>query len=210
MPGAKFLLPFSVAAKPAKNLISRFPVLNAAVWDIQYRLGLWDELDSGNGAQVIALLEKHSSRPRILDLGCGKGINLHLRAGQFRHYHGVDISTNSIRAARRHARPDMTFEAADILRYDTPEHYDAILLREVLYYLPQPKIGEFLRRTARFLEPGGKLFIQFWDTSACGEYIDIVTGAGLPVLEQQVNQNSAGPESVLVVLGPPAQAAAAA
>jgi 2-polyprenyl-3-methyl-5-hydroxy-6-metoxy-1,4-benzoquinol methylase len=196
-------MPFSAAAKPAITIVNRFPFLNAKLWDIQYRLGFWDELDSANGAQVVNLLEKHLSEPGILDLGCGKGLNLHLKPGYCPRFHGVDISASSIKSARRHARAGMTFEAADILRYETTEHYDAILLREVLYYLPKPQIPDFLRRISGFLDPAGKIFVQFWDQNNCGEYIDIVLNTGFPVLEKQVNKNSDGrPESVVVVLQP--------
>jgi 2-polyprenyl-3-methyl-5-hydroxy-6-metoxy-1,4-benzoquinol methylase len=187
-------------AAPAKTVVNRFPLLNAAIWDIQYRLGMWNELDSANGSQVVTLLEKYTCQPNILDLGCGKGVNLHLTAGEYSHYHGVDISTASIKVARKHARPQMSFESADILRYETDERYDAILLREVLYYLPAEKIPDFLHRVAGFLRPNGKVFVQFWDKRTCAEYIDLVLNAGLRLLEERVNISADGPESVLVVL----------
>jgi 2-polyprenyl-3-methyl-5-hydroxy-6-metoxy-1,4-benzoquinol methylase len=190
---------------PVKMLVNRFPALNAAIWDLQYRLGMWDDLDTATGSQVVALLEKHTAKPDILDLGCGKGINLHLTANSYHHYHGVDISSSSIQSARKHARPNTSFEVADILRYESAERYDAILLREVLYYIPMQHITEFLRRSAGFLKPDGKIFIQLWDKNSCTEYIDIIANVGFRVLEEQVAKSDNGPESTVIVLQVPRQ-----
>ena len=185
---------------PVKKLVNRFPVLNAAIWDLQYRLGMWDDLDRATGTQVIALLEKYTAKPDILDLGCGKGINLHLEENSYRHYHGVDISASSIQTARKHARPNTSFEVADILRYETAERYDAVLLREVIYYIPMEQIPDFLRRAAGFLKPDGKIFIQLWDKNSCTEYIEVIGKTGFPLLEEQVAKRADGPESTVIVL----------
>jgi 2-polyprenyl-3-methyl-5-hydroxy-6-metoxy-1,4-benzoquinol methylase len=207
MISAGLLKPFSWVTVPAKKLSNRFPGFNAAMWNIQYRLGMWDGIDATTGTQMIAVLDRHTAKPRILDLGCGKSINLPLITGNYRRYHGVDISASSIQAARKHARPNSTFEVADILRYETGEQYDAILLREVLYYLPKQKIAEFLRRITAFLEQDGKIFIQFWDESACVEYINMVRNSGFRVLEEQV-QEGAGPKGTMIVLQPSGEFAA--
>jgi 2-polyprenyl-3-methyl-5-hydroxy-6-metoxy-1,4-benzoquinol methylase len=160
---------------------------------------MWDDLDRATGTQVIALLEKYTVKPDILDLGCGKGINFHWTEESYGHYHGVDISTSSIQTARKHARPNASFEVADILRYETAERYDAILLREVIYYIPKLQIAEFLQRTASFLKPDGKIFIQLWDKNSCAEYIEITANAGLRVLEEHVAKSD-GPQSTVIVL----------
>lgn len=183
-----------------KVVMSRFPALNAVIWDVQYRLGMWDSLDKATGAQVIALLDKYTATPDILDLGCGKGINLNFPENGYRRYHGVDISAHSIALARKHARPGASFEVADILSYETAERYDAVLVREVLYYIPNRQIAGFLHRAAGFLKPDGKIFIQLWDKASCAEYLEIITDAGFLVREEHVVPADAGPESTVVVL----------
>jgi len=200
MVSARSLRPLSRLAVPVKASMRRLPRLNAAVWNVQYRLGMWNYIDSGSGAQIVALLDKYTVRPQILDLGCGRSINIGLSAGKYRHYHGVDISVNAIQTARRLARPDTSFEVADILGYETARRYDAILLREVLYYLPAEQVPGFLRRIAGFLEPAGTIFIQFWDAGACAQSVDIVRNSGLRVLEEQVSRANGGPESIIMVL----------
>jgi SAM-dependent methyltransferase len=200
MVSSRFLRLAARLAVTVKELLHRFPGLNAAVWNVQYRLGRWDYIDSGSGAQIMALLDKYDDRPKILDLGCGKSMNIGLTAGTYRHYHGVDISMSAIQTARKLARPDTSFEVADILRYETGQRYGVILLREVLYYLPAEKVAEFLRRIEGFLEPAGKIFIQLWDARACAQSVAIVRNSGLRVLEERVSRANGGPESIVMVL----------
>jgi len=185
---------------PVNTVRSRFPRFNAAIWDMQYRLRMWDYLDRGTSTDLIGLLERYTANPRILDLGCGTSINLQLASGGYRYYHGVDISMKAIRAARKHARANSSFEVADVLGYQTAERYDAILLRDVLSCLPEEEITEFLRRIGGFLNPGGKIFIRSWDKSACAEVIRLVLESGFPVLEEQTGRANGGPESSIIVL----------
>jgi 2-polyprenyl-3-methyl-5-hydroxy-6-metoxy-1,4-benzoquinol methylase len=185
---------------PVSALRIRLPRFNAAVWNVQYQLRMWNYLDSGTSEDLMLLLETYTASPRILDLGCGTSINLQLTAGRYRHYHGVDISMNAIQTARKHARPNASFEVADVLRYQTAERYDAILLRDVLSCLPQQEIAEFLRHIAGFLNSDGKIFIRCWDKSACAEVIRIIFDSGFRVLEEQVARAKGGPESSIIVL----------
>jgi hypothetical protein len=55
-------------------------------------------------------------------------------------------------------RENATYETADVLTYMLREAYDAILFREVIYYLPVAKISGFLA----FLTPNGVILIQVW------------------------------------------------
>jgi hypothetical protein len=48
-------------------------------------------------------------------------------------------------------RPHATYETADILTYAPQDTYDAILLREVIYYLPLGQVSDFLVRLSGFL-----------------------------------------------------------
>ena len=42
-----------------------FPRLNAAVWNAQYRFGVWDYLDNpGDGAQILNLVEEYHRTPK--------------------------------------------------------------------------------------------------------------------------------------------------
>jgi len=203
MVSARFLRSFSSLAAPVKVLMRRFPRLNAAVWNVQYRLGMWHYIDSEDGTQVLMLVERYFRNPSILDLGCGTSINLPLTAGKYRHYHGVDISTNAVERARALARSDASFEVADILTYDTGERYDAILLREVIYYISAQKVAGFLRLVSGLLAWQGKIFIQIWDTGSFAEFVDVIRNSGFRVLEEQITRYNGGPEGIVIVLGTP-------
>lgn len=184
-----------------------FPRLNAAVWNAQYRFGIWDYLDNpGDGAQILNLVEEYAPDAKILDLGCGTSANLPLIPGRYRHYHGVDISATAVEGGRALGRPDTSFETADIFTYKPSERYDAILLREVLCYFSTDKAGELLRRLAGFLEADGKIFVQVWQGERSlhttpNQFADIVRNCGLAVLAERARRTEDGsPGGVFIVL----------
>ncbi len=192
-------------AAPVKMLVRPFPRLNAAlsaaIWNFQYKRDQWNYLDSESGRQPLSLVEEYVPDAKILDLGCGTSANLPLAPGRYRHYHGVDISAIAIERARALGRPDTSFETADILTYQTHERYDAILLREVLYYFATDKVAGLLLHLAGFLEPGGKIFVQVWDAYARSEYTDVVRDCGLRVLEERARTEGGG--GIIIVLASP-------
>lgn len=169
---------------PVKAFTRSSPRLNAALWDVQYRLGLWDYLDSGEapGRELAEIIEKYVPQASILDLGCGTSVNLPLAPGMYRRYHGVDISAKAIKRARMIGRPHATYETADILTYAPQETYDAILLREVIYYLPVAKVSGFLDRLSGFLAPGGAIAIQVWTGARNPDLIGAIERSALPVM----------------------------
>ena len=189
-------------------MLRPFPRLNAAAWNAQYRLGVWNYLDApGAGAEMLQFVERYSSHAKILDLGCGTSASVPLVPGRYRHYHGVDISATAIRQARRLKRPDTSFEVADIFTYEPDEHYDAILLREVLYYFSADEAVELLRRLARFLSADGKIFVQVWRGgtsvhSTPAQFADLVRDCGLMVVEERDRRAPDGTaDGFLMVLG---------
>jgi SAM-dependent methyltransferase len=197
------LQPLSRLAAPVKALMRRFPRLNAIIWNAQYKLGLWNYMDAEDGTQVLMLVERYFKAPSILDLGCGTSANLPLTPGKYRHYHGVDISAIAIKQARALGRPDASFEVADILTYQADETYDAILLREVIYYIPPQQVAVFLLRTARLLTPEGKIIIRIWNTADFAEFVHVIRNSGLQVLDEQAIRLDEGPEGIFIVLGMP-------
>jgi trans-aconitate methyltransferase len=158
------LRPFQLLVTPIRIWAQKIPWANAASWNLQYRFGLWDYLDAETaGSELFKALQKYTEQPRILDLGCGKGANLPLVPGSYRSYHGVDISAEAVNRARSLNRPNASYESADILHYEPRESYDAILLIEVIYYLPTSDIAQFLRRLSASLAPGGVMMVLIWD-----------------------------------------------
>ncbi|MCM2517093.1 class I SAM-dependent methyltransferase [Streptomyces griseoincarnatus] len=95
----------------------------------------------------------------VLDLGCGTGSLSLLAAVQGHRVTGVDRSPAMVQLARqklagRHA----VLLTGDAARPPVDgERYDAVLVRHVLWTLPEP--GRVLRRWRDLLRPGGRLVL---------------------------------------------------
>ncbi len=191
----------NLAATPVKALARSFPILNAALWDVQYKLGLWDYLDAGKdaGRELAGIIEQYTPGASILDLGCGTSANLPLEPGTYRSYHGVDISGKAIKRARMLRRPHATYETADILTYAPRGTYDAVLLREVIYYLPPGQVSGFLARLSGFLAPGGVILIQVWAGERGPGLIAAIEGSGLPVMLEKTLELGPGHPTVYLL-----------
>lgn len=199
VPSFGFFLEFLAA--PVKAFAGSSPRLNAVLWDVQYKLGFWDYLDYGKdwARELVGIIEKYAPQASILDLGCGTSANMPLTPGRYRCYHGVDISAKAIKRARMLGRPQATYETADILTYLPRETYDAILLREVIYYLPAASVTGLLDRLSGFLAPGGFLLVQVWTGAKTPELIAAIEASGLPVLTETVLEVDPGHPTVYLL-----------
>ncbi|MFG3048364.1 class I SAM-dependent methyltransferase [Streptomyces sp. NPDC048202] len=110
----------------------------------------------------------------VLDLGCGTGSLALLAAEQGHRVTGVDASPAMI----ERARAKLAGRDVRVLRGDAAvppvveQGYDVILVRHVLWTLPDP--AEVLRHWRTLLRPGGRFVLVegVWGT---------VTPAGIPV-----------------------------
>ncbi|MFJ4004875.1 class I SAM-dependent methyltransferase [Streptomyces sp. NPDC090023] len=110
----------------------------------------------------------------VLDLGCGTGSLALLAAEQGHRVTGVDASPAMV----ERARAKLAGRDARVLRGDAAvppvveQGYDVILVRHVLWTLPDP--AEVLRHWCTLLRPGGRFVLVegVWGT---------VTPAGIPV-----------------------------
>ncbi len=95
----------------------------------------------------------------VLDLGCGTG-TLSLLASEARHrVTGVDLSPRMVELARaKLAGRDAAFLVGDAAAPPVGEQrFDAVLVRHVLWTLPDP--GRVLRHWRGLLRPGGRLVL---------------------------------------------------
>ncbi|MFS8203860.1 class I SAM-dependent methyltransferase [Streptomyces sp. CWNU-52B] len=95
----------------------------------------------------------------VLDLGCGTG-SLSLLASEARHrVTGVDLSPRMVGLARaKLAGRDAAFLVGDATAPPVGEQrFDAVLVRHVLWTLPEP--GRVLRHWRGLLRPGGRLVL---------------------------------------------------
>ena len=95
----------------------------------------------------------------VLDLGCGTGSLALLAAGQGHRVTGVDRSPAMVALAREKlAGRDAVFLVGDAAAPPVgEERYDTVLVRHVLWTLPEP--DRALRHWRGLLRPGGRLVL---------------------------------------------------
>lgn len=140
------------------------PVLREA-WDRQYRDGAFEFLDSidelAHYVIIAGYVRTLFTRPAILDVGCGHGRLVEVLEGfPFKHYHGIDVSSEAIRRGTRRATRKTTFDVADFDAWNPPQRFDVIVFCESLNYARHP--ASTLLRYARALERNGALIVSLF------------------------------------------------
>ncbi len=108
--------------------------------------------------EKVRLVERYSSRGRVLDVGCGDGKFLWALPADRYERSGIERSAETVDLVRRRI-PDLHLLAGDIHSRDLePRTYDVITFWHVLEHLPDP--APVLRRVHELLRPGGWLFIS--------------------------------------------------
>ncbi len=91
---------------------------------------------------------------RVLELGCGNGVDTRLLAERF-HVTGVDVSGEQIARARA-AVPDATFIQADFTELDLPAgSFDAVASFYVFNHVPRERLEPLYERINSWLVPDG-------------------------------------------------------
>ena len=117
----------------------------------------------GGEATTRDILKLVELRPgtQVLEVGCGLGGAAFLMARTFgARVHGIDLSQNMLRIARARCQEAglahaVSFEHADVLRYERPAAYDLVHSRDVFLHIQaKARLLETLRRCLR---PGGRL-----------------------------------------------------
>jgi 1-acyl-sn-glycerol-3-phosphate acyltransferase len=103
----------------------------------------------------------------ILDLGCGYGFMSYMLSftGPRRKITGMDHDQEKICVANHciSKNENLTFLCGDITKYQF-ENQDAIVLSDVLHYLPMESQDELLDRCIEKLNPGGMILIKDADS----------------------------------------------
>lgn len=94
----------------------------------------------------------------VLELGLGFGDCAGGFAGRFARHIVIDAAQDVIdRFQREHPDAPVEIVHAYFEEFDTPERFDAVIMGFVLEHLRDP--DAVLRRFARFLKPGGRLYV---------------------------------------------------
>lgn len=109
--------------------------------------------------QTYAFIRRHRRPPgRMLDLGCGDGIVLHLARQDGWQVHGVELFPEQVALVRETLGLDV--ETSDIAGFrGAPGSWDVVILTHVLEHLSDP-VGA-LRKIRDLLAPGGIGVLEF-------------------------------------------------
>jgi trans-aconitate methyltransferase len=140
-------------------------------WETMYAANYAAKLESADQRPrhwIVAgmIAELPVAHPRLLDIGCGCGTTYACLRKRGVVYHGIDLSRAAVAAARAAsaADSDATFEVADIERFTAAPVYDAVVLNEVLYYLPVQRVTAVLEKALGLIgHPAGVLVVSMSD-----------------------------------------------
>jgi 2-polyprenyl-3-methyl-5-hydroxy-6-metoxy-1,4-benzoquinol methylase len=156
-------------SKAAVELLAAAPVPLFLVRSIltrddarENRKDSWQRLRGRNEAAryraVRSVTERYAGDGFVLDIGCSQGI---LQEGlKYSRYLGVDNCEQSITLARPKCDRRTQFVCADASNFVADQPPDAVVMNEVLYYLPDP-IGAVAHHASR-LAPGGVVIISIY------------------------------------------------
>jgi 2-polyprenyl-6-hydroxyphenyl methylase/3-demethylubiquinone-9 3-methyltransferase len=103
------------------------------------------------------------SGKKVLDVGCGGGILTEALAKSGAQAVGIDLSKDSIAAAKMHAAQqglniDYRYENIEDTASKQAGEFDAITCMEMLEHVPEPK--KIIAACSRLLKPGGHAFFS--------------------------------------------------
>ena len=171
-PGGQTLVGRIMASGPAVVIMAAVPV---PLWLVRRALthdnsrenakDSWNRLrnagETARYAEVRAVTERYAADGFVLDIGCSQGI---LQEGlRYRRYLGVDSFASAIEKATDKCDDRTAFVCADGSSYQPDRSPDAVVLNEVLYYLPDPVAAA--EHYADLLSPDGALIVSIYARS---------------------------------------------
>ncbi|OGY27787.1 MAG: hypothetical protein A2864_02295 [Candidatus Woykebacteria bacterium RIFCSPHIGHO2_01_FULL_39_12] len=117
----------------------------------------WRQTDWGD--KELQKFIKLVGRGKVLDLGCGSGIQSKTLSKAGLEVTGIDFAEKMIEEAKKQV-PNAEFLVKDILNLNfLPEHFDGIYARASLLHLPKNKIGKVLEALNKILKKEGIMYV---------------------------------------------------
>jgi 2-polyprenyl-3-methyl-5-hydroxy-6-metoxy-1,4-benzoquinol methylase len=128
------------------------------------------------------ITERYAENGFVLDVGCSQGI---LQEGlRYRRYLGVDNFEQSIALAEPKSDSQTQFVCADGSDFMADVPPDAVVMNEVLYYLPDPMAA--VEHHASRLAPGGVLIVSIYARTWSSRRLLRAIAARLELLESSL------------------------
>jgi len=141
--------------------IEKFDKVSNIWWDLDGEMGTLHVI---NPIRTHFIMEKLTRpNPKILDVGCGGGILSEALAKAGAKVTGIDLSNDSIEAAKHHASQqgltiDYRYESAEQVAEKEAGTFDAVTCMEMLEHVPEPL--KVIEACAKVLKPGGHIFFS--------------------------------------------------
>ncbi|HLC63397.1 MAG TPA: sulfatase-like hydrolase/transferase [Candidatus Nanoarchaeia archaeon] len=109
----------------------------------------------------IHLIKKQfpSRKVKVIDIGCGVGIDLYLLAKEGFDTSGLDFSEHMLQYTKNNS-PDSKIIHADILEFTSPDVYDGVVLDAFIHLFPEEDCKVLLNCVKNLLVQGGICFIS--------------------------------------------------
>jgi len=126
------------------------------MWDKTVAPHIWNQYH--NQLDIYLSLTGGERGLDILDIGCAQGTLALLLAERGQRVRAMDIRRQFLDyAATRYEKGDIGFICGNALEIDIQERFDLIFANQVIEHLVYPL--DFIRRTASWLKPGGRLVV---------------------------------------------------
>lgn len=133
-------------------------------WDARYRGESRPPWDTGRpSTELKSLVEQKVLRPcRVLELGCGTGVNSVYLASQGFEVTAIDVAPTAIQAAEERARKagvKVRWIHADVLNPPALEPFDLIFDRGCYHGVRRQNAAGYLKTVKSLCQPGGRILI---------------------------------------------------
>lgn len=140
------------------------PKPTSAHWSQAYTEGKQVEVRNEPSSFAKAVAKRLDADDKVLELGCGIGVDAAHLAGRARSVIAVDFAEEPIGLSReRFKKPNLEFKVHNIslgLGQFADSSFDAVYARRSLHYFDEETTEKIFREIGRVLVSGGQLFFE--------------------------------------------------